>query len=312
MKRAGAVIALLLVLVLAYQLAVGGLKVGIVDGKLQIDSSGFAYWVQSMTGHQVAQQTPSNSTASNPTPTPLPFGTCQLIVNGHNARVSVGGPGVGNGVCSGLLPALGSAYGWTTAASPPPTVPTTNLICQVPPKLLPANDEGVVTDSGFFGPSIGVNACSSLAAASVAGPCAPAITGQISGAGNRIPLRVEIVGPNGVGSQEDAILDTGGVQSLLPDTDLRTAGFVPISTTTISGIGGSPIDVNVYQVPAAALLALDGGTFVPLANGTLTILGGPQAAFNGLQPLIGPDVLQQGARLSTSGSSWSLTPYCAA
>ena len=298
MKRAGAVIAVLLVLVLAYQLAVGGLKVGMVDGKLQVDSSGFAYWLQSLSGHPVAQESPSVSSPS-PNPTPFPYGTCELMVNGHNARVIVGGAGVGNGVCSSLLPALGSAFGWTTSGSPPPTVPTTDVICQVPPKLLPANDQGVVTDAGFFGPSIGVNACSALAAASVAGPCAPAITGQISGAGNRIPLRVEIVGPNGVGPQEDAILDTGGVQSLMPDTDLRTAGFVPISTTTISGIGGSPIDVNVYQVPASALLALDSGTFVPLANGTLTILGGPPAAFNGLQPLIGPDVLQQGARLSS-------------
>ena len=307
MKRAGAVIALLVILVLAYQLAVGGLKVGMVDGKLQVDPSGFAYWLQSVTGHSVAEQTPYAPSSSNPTP--LPFGTCQLMVNGHNARISVGGPGVGSGVCSSLLPSLGSGYGWTISGSPPATLPTSNVICAIPPKLLPANDQGVVTDSGFFGPSIGVGACSALAAASVAGPCPPPITGEISGAGNRIPLRIEVVGPNGVGSQEGAILDTGGVQSFLLDADLRTAGFNPTSSYTTS-LGGWTGVVNVYQVPSSALLVLDGSTFVPLADGSLTVRGGPPEAFNGIEPLIGPDVLQQGARLTTSGSSWSLTPYC--
>jgi hypothetical protein len=250
----------------------------------------------------------SNSASSNPTP--LPFGTCQLMVNGHNARVSVGGPGVGNAICSSLLPALGSAFGWTTSGTPPPTVPTADVICQVPPKLLPADDQGVVTDSGFFGTSIGVSACSSLAAASVAGPCPAAITGQISGTGNRIPLQVEVVGPNGVGSQESAILDTGGVQTFLPDADFRAAGYTATSSYTTS-LGGWTGVVNTYQVPGSALLVLDGNTFVPLASGSLSVRGAPPDAFNsGIQPLIGPDVLQQGARLSTSGSSWSLTPYC--
>jgi len=243
-------------------------------------------------------------------PTRLPFGTCQLMVNGHNARVSVGGPGVSNSACSSLLPSLGTAYGWTISAAPPPTVPIADVICMVPANLLPANDQGVVTDSGFFGTSIGVSTCSSLAAASVAGPCAPAITGQISGAGNRIPLKVEVVGPSGVGPQEDAILDTGGVQSFLPDADLRAAGFTATSSYTTS-LGGWTGVVNVYQVPGSALLVLDGGTFVPLTGGSLSVRGAPPGAFtSGIQPLIGPDVLQQGARLSTSGSSWSLTPYC--
>jgi hypothetical protein len=243
-----------------------------------------------------------------PTPTSLPYAVCQLGVNGHNARVTVGGDGVTGSTCSSLLTSLGSQLGWSSS-TPPPTVPTTDVICAIPASLLPTGDQGVVTDYGVLGTTDGSEACTALAQASVAGPCPSPITGQISGAGNRIPLQIEIAGPSGTFT-ENAILDTGGVDEYLPDTDLRGAGFSPTGSTT-SSVGGWTGTVDVYSLPASALLVLDSGTYVPIASGTLVVFGAPSAAFaDGIEPLVGPNVLQQGAKLSSSGSQWSLTPPC--
>jgi hypothetical protein len=247
--------------------------------------------------------------AVTPTPAPLPYGVCQLAVNGHNARVSVGGDGVSSAVCSSLLGSLGSQLGWSLSTTPPPTVPTTDVICAIPTSLLPTGDQGVVTDYGVFGTTDGSDACAALAQASVAGPCPSPITGVISGAGNRIPLQVEISGPSGTVT-ENAILDTGGVDEYFPDSDLRSAGFSPMGTTT-SSIAGWTGTVNEYSLPASALLVLDGDAYVPIATGTLVVFGAPSAAFSGgVEPLVGPNVLQQGAKLSSSGSQWSLIPAC--
>jgi hypothetical protein len=245
------------------------------------------------------------------TPTPLLYGVCQLAVNGHNARVTVGGDGVSSAVCSSLLASLGSQLGWSLSTAPPPTVPTSDVICAIPASLLPKADQGVVTDSGAFGTTDGSAACTALAQASVAGPCPSPITGVISGAGNRIPLEVEISGPSGKVT-ENAILDTGGVDEYFPDSDLRSAGFSPTGTTT-SSLGGWSGTVNEYSLPASALLVLDGEAYVPIATGTLVVFGAPSVAFSGgIEPLIGPNVLQQGAELSSSGSQWALTPPCSA
>ena len=140
-------------------------------------------------------------------------------------------------------------------------------------------------------------------------PCPKPITGQISGAGNRIPLQIELVGPSG-SYPMSAILDTGGVNAFLPDGDLTGAGFTSTGSYQ-SGLAGWTGQVNTYSIPAADLLVLDHGVYVPLATGTLTVNGVPPAAFQtGVEPLVGPDVLQQGAALATSGATWTLTPAC--
>jgi hypothetical protein len=129
----------------------------------------------------------------------------------------------------------------------------------------------------------------------------PPVTGQISGAGNRIPLQIEVTGPSGE-AQENAIPDTGGVDEYLPDADLRAAGFTPTGTTA-SSIARWTGTVNEYSIPASSLLVLNAGKYVPLAIGTLAVFGAPSAAFSGgLEPIGGPNVLQQGAQLSSSGS----------
>lgn len=140
-------------------------------------------------------------------------------------------------------------------------------------------------------------------------PCPPPITGQISGAGNRIPLQIELSGPSGSYTM-NAILDTGGVNAYLPDGDLTGAGFTPTGSYQ-SGLAGWTGQVDTFSIPAIDLLVLDQGVYVPLATGTLTVNGVPPAAFQtGITPLVGPDVLQQGAALVTSGSTWTLSPAC--
>lgn|SRR5487761_1395465 len=258
----------------------------------------------------VAAAEPTPAPTPTPTPTPQPFGTCQLASSGHNARVTLAGPGVNATACSGLLPALGSSSGgWVIVSAPPPALPTTDVICSVPVNLLQGDDQGVVTDYGTFSTSYGSAACTALSSASLSGPCPPTITGQITGAGNRIPLQIEVSGPSG-SVRENAILDTGGVDVVLPDTDLQSSGFSPSGTATTS-VGGWTGTVDIYSIPGSALLVLDAGAYVPLATGALTVEGAPASAFaDGVPPLVGPTVLQQGARLSSSGSQWALTPAC--
>ncbi len=140
-------------------------------------------------------------------------------------------------------------------------------------------------------------------------PCPPPITGQISGAGNRIPLQIELSGPSGSYTM-NAILDTGGVNAFLPDSDLTGAGFTSLGSYQ-TGLAGWTGQVDTYSIPASDLLVLDQGVYVPLATGTLTVNGAPSAAFvPGIEPLVGPDVLQNGAALVTSGSTWTLSPAC--
>ena len=245
------------------------------------------------------------------TPTPLLYGVCQLAVNGHNARVTVGGDGVSSAVCSSLLALLGSQLGWSLSTAPPPTVPTSDVICAIPASLLPKADQGVVTDSGAFGTTDGSAACTALAQASVAGPCPSPITGVISGAGTASRLRSRSPGP----------------RARSPRTPSWTpAGWTSTSRTAICGARGSAQrgrppqvsagwsgTVNEYSLPASALLVLDGEAYVPIATGTLVVFGAPSVAFSGgIEPLIGPNVLQQGAELSSSGSQWALTPPCSA
>ena len=84
-----------------------------------------------------------------PTPTTAPYATCQIGVSGHNARITVGGPGVSTQVCTGLLSSLGTQDGgWVVESSPPLILPTTNVNCAVPQSLLPNGAQGTITDYG--------------------------------------------------------------------------------------------------------------------------------------------------------------------
>jgi hypothetical protein len=50
LKRVLVSVGLVLVVALIYQLAVGGIKIEAANGRLTIDSSGFVYWWQIVTG----------------------------------------------------------------------------------------------------------------------------------------------------------------------------------------------------------------------------------------------------------------------
>lgn len=139
--------------------------------------------------------------------------------------------------------------------------------------------------------------------------CPAPIGGDITGAfaGNRIPLSVRVVGPNG-SQVVSVILDTGADITTLPDSVLRAVGFTADGVSSAMGIvPGASETVYTYSINGASLQINDHGQWVPLAKGTLQIDGGPSTSLNSL---IGPDVLKHGASLTTNGSQWSLSPPC--
>lgn len=140
-------------------------------------------------------------------------------------------------------------------------------------------------------------------------PCPPPITGSITSQffGNRINLQIKLAGPSGSSQPMTAILDTGGVNTNLPNALLQQLGFTPFMVTVGGGIVPGATDTEyLYLIPASDLLVQDNGSYVPLATGELLVTGIP-----GLQgPGVGPDILKHGASFSASGSTWSLTPAC--
>ena len=141
-----------------------------------------------------------------------------------------------------------------------------------------------------------------------AGGCPGPIHGTIGGAGNRIPLTVRIVGPAGTRTFS-AILDTGGVDTQLPNADMLAVGLTPTTETTASWPLVSSAPVKEWTYTAGYPEVYDNGAWVPLGLGTTTIHGTDIPA--GMSPLIGPDVLKAGTALSTDGSAFTLTPPCA-
>lgn len=139
--------------------------------------------------------------------------------------------------------------------------------------------------------------------------CPPALTGTITSqlVGNRILLQVELSGPAGTRGGLHVMLDTGGVDTIFPDSLLRQLGYRPFGSEPGSGVvPGATTTDYLYHVPGSAIRVLDHGSYVPLATGTLTVIGIPGGTDYGL----GPDILKHGAKLSTSGSRWTLTPPC--
>jgi hypothetical protein len=142
-----------------------------------------------------------------------------------------------------------------------------------------------------------------------AGPCPPPLSGTLSGAdaGNRVPLTIRLVGPDG--SQTlSAIFDTGGVEPTFANQILQQVGYQATGTFQDSGVvPGASTTAYVYEVPAADLQVWDNGQWVPLATGELQMVGIPNEAF----PLVGPSILRHGATFATSGTTWTLQPACA-
>jgi|GEM_PF-4381661 len=139
--------------------------------------------------------------------------------------------------------------------------------------------------------------------------CPAALVGTITPVltGNRIELTIDFTGPAGTRSGMGVMLDTGGVQSYFPNSLLQSLGYRPFLPTLLSGIvPGAIATADLYRIPASAITVDDHGRFVPLATGTLTVEGIAQGAISGL----GPDILKQGAKLTTAGSQWTLTPPC--
>lgn len=140
-----------------------------------------------------------------------------------------------------------------------------------------------------------------------AGGCPGPVTGTISGSGNRIRLEVRIVGPAG-SRVLPAILDTGGVDTQLPNADMKAVGYTPLIQTTGSWplVSQRPVAEWLYDAPYPQIS--DHGAWVPLGFGTMAIHGTAVPA--GVPPLVGPDILKAGTRLSTDGSTFTLTPPC--
>lgn len=139
------------------------------------------------------------------------------------------------------------------------------------------------------------------------GFCPPPLTGKITSSltGNRIKLRVRVSGPNG--SREiNAMLDTGGVTTSFPDQMLRDLGYTPVASVVVGGmVGGVVTPAYKYVIPYPEVW--DNGAWVSLGHGSMTVLG---VVNMGTEPLIAPDVLKAGTRLSTDGARWSLQPAC--
>ena len=137
--------------------------------------------------------------------------------------------------------------------------------------------------------------------------CPAPIRGTIGGIGNRIPLTVRMVGPAGTRTIA-AILDTGGVDTQLPNADMLAVGLTPTTETTAFWplVSSAPVKEGTYT--ASYPEVYDNGAWVPLGWGTMTIHGADVPA--GVSPLIGPDVLKAGTALSTDGSAFTLTPPC--
>lgn len=97
------------------------------------------------------------------------------------------------------------------------------------------------------------------------------------------------------------------MQSFFPNSLLRSLGYSPFRTTATGGIvPGATGPAGLYHIPGASIQALDHGRYASLATGALTVMGVVGGNLYGL----GPDVLKHGAKLSTSGSRWTLTPPC--
>lgn len=139
--------------------------------------------------------------------------------------------------------------------------------------------------------------------------CPAAITGAITPAvaGNRIQLTVNLSGPAGIRTDLGVILDTGGVETTFPQVLLSALGYHPFLPLFFTGtVPGAIGTGGLYHVPASALTVDEGGRYVPLATGELTVWG----MANGSDYALGPDILKQGARFTTTGTRWSLTPPC--
>ncbi len=138
--------------------------------------------------------------------------------------------------------------------------------------------------------------------------CPPALTGTITSqlTNNRIQLSVALTG-TGTAQTFTAFLDTGAGVTTFPDAYLRSAGYAPFASTTESGVvPGAQVAAYLYHLPGGALQVKDRGSYVPMATGTLLVTGIPGESLT----LLGPDVLKHGAKFSTSGSQWTLTPPC--
>lgn len=102
------------------------------------------------------------------------------------------------------------------------------------------------------------------------------------------------------------MLDTGGVQTYLPNSDLQAVGYQPYGTGVGGGIvPGATETVEYYRIPAGALQVLDNGRYVAIADQPMVISGVPGNVIG-----LGPDVLKDGATLNVTGSAWSLQPPC--
>jgi len=136
--------------------------------------------------------------------------------------------------------------------------------------------------------------------------CPPPLQGTLTGVGNRIPLQVQITGPNGSETFR-GILDTGAPATILPDSLLRRLGFEPIGEDQpAGGIGSSPAIMRPYRIPYPKVY-VDGYGWRALDRGEVIVYGLEKSVMT--VPLIGMNTLEA-ARLEMSGRIWSLSLPC--
>ncbi len=136
--------------------------------------------------------------------------------------------------------------------------------------------------------------------------CPGPLTGR-TGPGGTVPLTVAVSGPAGTRPGVAVTIDPAGGISYFPDALLRALGYRPYQSESGSGVlPGSKATVNLYNVPGSSLTVQDHGQAVPLADGILSVVGVP----GGSGSVVGAAVLSQGAQLTVSGGTWSLTPPC--
>lgn len=136
--------------------------------------------------------------------------------------------------------------------------------------------------------------------------CPAPLSGRLAGAGDRIPLELQLTGPRGV-RMLPAFLDTGAGVTTLPASVLADVGLSPYGSSLATGIvPGASAAVYSYHLPPGALSVWHGGTPELLTPASLSVVGVP----GGTLALVGPDVLKSGASLSVDGPTWILWPAC--
>jgi len=126
------------------------------------------------------------------------------------------------------------------------------------------------------------------------------VTPLLQGNSYRYTAKVLLSGPNG-STVIRSVLDTGSPVTSFPDSVLQGLGFVPLSSTTMAGVGGT-INADVYEIPYPSII--QNGEIIPLGVGNIIVLG--RYDVTKTPGLIGTNILAPDD-FAVNNGVWSLT-----